>query len=53
MSLTSTIALNAVLFVAIVAALLWLLAHPGIGKARRHEVHLLRWHAHRRNPRQQ
>ena len=48
MSMTSTIALNAVLFVLIVGILLWLLAHPGIAKARGHERRLLRLHARRR-----
>jgi hypothetical protein len=45
MSMTSTIALNAVLFALIVGILVWLLAHPGIAKGRRHEVRLLRLHS--------
>jgi len=45
MSMTSTIVLNAVLFVLIVSILVWLLAHPGIAKARRQEVRLLRLHS--------
>ena len=48
MSMSSAIALNAVLFVLIVAALVWLLAHPGIAKARGHETRLLRLHRSRR-----
>lgn len=48
MSMTSTIIVNAILFVAIVATLLWLLAHPGIAKSRRHEIRLLRLHSLRR-----
>jgi uncharacterized membrane protein len=48
MSLTTAIALNAVLFVLIVGFLLWLLAHPGIAKSRHHEIRLLRLHSRRR-----
>ena len=46
--MTSTIIVNAILFVAIVGTLLWLLAHPGIAKSRRHEVRMLRLHSLRR-----
>jgi len=45
MSLTSTIIVNAILFVALVASLLWLLGHAGIMRARHHELRLLRWHS--------
>jgi type IV secretory pathway TrbD component len=48
MSLTSTIVVNAVLWVLIVGILVWLLAHPGIAKARNHEHRMLRLHSRRR-----
>lgn len=48
MSLTSAIIVNAVLWVTIIAILLWLLAHPGIAKSRGHEVRMLRLHSLRR-----
>lgn len=43
--MTGTILLNAVLIAIVVSILVWLLAHPGIRKARRHEVRLLRLHS--------
>jgi hypothetical protein len=48
MSITSTIILNAILFVAIIGTLLWLLSYLGIAKSRRHEVKMLRLHSLRR-----
>jgi hypothetical protein len=45
MSMTSTIIVNAILWVALVASLVWLLGHAGIRRARHHEVRLLRWHS--------
>ena len=48
MSMTQTILLNAVLIAVVVGILVWLLAHPGINKGRRHEVRLLRLHSLRR-----
>jgi hypothetical protein len=48
MSITSTIVLNAVLIIIVVGILLWLLAHPGIAKARGHEIRLFRLHGRRR-----
>lgn len=50
--MTATIILNACLFVAIVLALVWLLAHPGIAKARDHEHGLLHFHRRRPKPEQ-
>jgi hypothetical protein len=47
MSITTTIALNAVLIAIVVGMLLWLLAHPGIAKGRRHELRLFRLHSRR------
>lgn len=46
--MTTTIIVNAVLWVALVSLLLWLLAHPGIAKARQHELGLFRFHRARR-----
>jgi hypothetical protein len=43
--MTSTIIVNAILWVALVASLVWLLGHAGIRRARHHEVRLLRWHS--------
>jgi hypothetical protein len=48
MSLTTTIIVNAALFVALAGALLWLLAHLGIARARHHELRLIRFHRLRR-----
>jgi len=48
MSLTTTIIVNAVLVAALVGTLLWLLSHPGIAKARDHELRLFRFHRVRR-----
>ena len=48
MSMTSTIILNAILFVAIIGTLLWLLGVPGIARSRRHEIRMLRLHSRRR-----
>lgn len=48
MSMTSTIIVNVILFVAIIATLIWLLAYPGIAKSRRHEIRMLRLHSRRR-----
>lgn len=50
MSMTATIILNVCLWVGVVAALVWLLAHPGISKAREHEHGLLHFHRRRRKP---
>ncbi|HEX5449906.1 MAG TPA: hypothetical protein VFW85_07605 [Gaiellaceae bacterium] len=46
--MTTTIIVNAVLWVALVSLLLWLLAQPGIAKARQHELRLFRFHRARR-----
>jgi hypothetical protein len=48
MSMTTAIIVNAILFVAIIGTLLWLLAYPGIAKSRRQEIRMLRLHSRRR-----
>ena len=48
MSLTTTIIVNAVLFASLISLLLWLLSHPGIAKARHHELGLFHFHRTRR-----
>ncbi|HEV2593392.1 MAG TPA: hypothetical protein VGU02_16025 [Gaiellaceae bacterium] len=48
MSTTSAVILNVFLFAAIIVALLWLLAHAGVAKSRRHEIKMLRLHSRRR-----
>jgi hypothetical protein len=48
MSMTTAIVVNAILFVAIIGTLLWLLGVPGIAKSRRHEIRMLRLHSRRR-----
>ncbi len=48
MSTTSAVILNVILFVAIITALVWLLAHAGIARSRRQEIKMLRLHSRRR-----
>ena len=45
MTLTDSIILNAFLFVAIVATLIWLLGYKGVQEGVRHEKRMLRWHS--------
>lgn len=43
--MTSTIIVNAILWLALVSALVWLLGHAGIRRAQHHEIRLFRWHS--------
>ncbi len=43
--MTSAIIVNAILWLALVTSLVWLLAHAGIRRGRHHEIRLFRWHS--------